>query len=136
MNRIIDLLDNVPETRDPFDCSERGWGIAGRFTGFKLNMRCLKLETNILNGGHNLDIQVQHERKSGATEWSEWNVGCQSILTILFESGEIKKFDKNDYETSDDYKKAVYEFFNKYIKNGFRLEPIFEIYDGPDCLEI
>ena len=118
MNRILNLFDDLGEREDCEQATIRGYGIASRFSGNKINMNTFKIGTTLNRGGSDLDLHIGY-LVHGRQEWSTWHVGCQDKLTVWFEDGTRVDFDQQNYGTKRDYKVAVYNYFQEYITNGF-----------------
>ena len=118
MNRILDIFDNLGKTTDCKVATERGWGIAGRFPDNRMDMNTFMLDTDLDCGGSYLELRVGY-LENGRQEWTKWYVGCQDRLTVWFEDGARVDFEKHSYKTEIEYKRAVYDYFRKYIANGF-----------------
>lgn len=116
MNRIIDIFDNL--TVDCKVATERGWGIASRFPGNRMDMNTFRVDTGLDNGGSYLYLCIGY-LENGRQEWTKWYVGCQDRLTVWFEDGTRVDFERSSYETEIEYKRAVYDYFREYIANGF-----------------
>ena len=139
MNRIInffDFTDNNPIIKSDWnELTRQGRGIASRFSDHKVNMEDFKIFSTFESGGTTLDLKIGYI-SCGQLDYTRWHIGGQDVFGVLFEDGHKEMFKKNDYADTYAFKKAIYNFFKNYIDNGFNLSPRFEIYDGPDCLEI
>lgn len=133
MNRIIDIFDNLDI--DCKDASERGFGIANRFPDKRMDMNTFIVDTGLDRGGSYLTLCVGH-REHGRQEWTEWCVGCQDCLTVLFEDGTRVDFEKRSYKTEIEYKRAVYDYFREYIANGFDNGSRFRIIQEVEFMDI
>ena len=118
MNRILDIFDNLGKTTDCKVATERGWGIAGRFPDNRMDMNTFRVDTGLDRGNSYLYLCVGY-LECGRQEWTKWYVGCQDRLTVWFEDGAGVDFEKRSYKTEIEYKRAVYDYFRKYIANGF-----------------
>ena len=118
MNRILDIFDNLSKTADCKMASECGLGIANRFPDKRMDMNTFRVDTGLDHGNSFLKLCVGY-LENGRQEWTNWYVGCQDRLTVLFEDGTRVDFEKRSYETELEYKRAVYDYFREYIANGF-----------------
>ncbi|MBR4794652.1 MAG: hypothetical protein IK038_13590 [Bacteroidaceae bacterium] len=118
MNRILNLFDDLAEREDCEQATNRGWGIASRFSDNKINMNTFKVVTSLDRGGSDLDLHIGYLVR-GRQEWTVWHIGCQDRLTVWFEDGTRVDFDRNNYDSKRDYKVAVYNYFQEYIAHGF-----------------
>jgi hypothetical protein len=118
MNRILNLFDDLSKTTDCKNATERGWGIASRFTNNRMDMNTFKIESSLDRGGSDLDLNIGYLRR-GRQEWTTWHVGCQDRLTVWFEDDTRVDFDRDNYDSKTEYKRAVYNYFREYIANGF-----------------
>ena len=118
MNRIIDIFDNLNKTTDCKIASECGLGIAARFPDNRMDMNKLMVYTDLGRENSYLKLYVGY-LEYGSQEWTKWNVGCQDRLTVWFEDGTRVDFERSSYETEIEYKRAVYDYFQEYIANGF-----------------
>lgn len=118
MNRILNLFDDLSKTTDCKNATERAWGIASRFPDNRMDMNTFKVETSLDRGGSDLDLKIGYLHR-GRQEWTTWHVGCQDRLTVWFEDGTRVDFDRDKYDSKTEYKRAVYNYFQEYIANGF-----------------
>lgn len=118
MNRILDIFDNLNKTTDCKIASECGFGIAARFPDNRIDMNKLMVYTDLDRENSYLKLCVGY-LEYGRQEWTKWYVGWQNRLTIWFEDGTRVDFERNSYETEIEYKRAVYDYFQEYIANGF-----------------
>lgn len=118
MNRILDIFDNLNKTTDCKIASECGFGIAVRFPDNRMDMNKLMVYTDLDRENSYLKLCVGY-LEYGRQEWTKWYVGWQNRLTIWFEDGTRVDFERNSYETEIEYKRAVYDYFQEYIANGF-----------------
>lgn len=118
MNRILNLFDDLAEREDCKQATDRGWGIASRFSDNRIDMNTFKVVTSLDRGGSDLDLHIGYLVR-GRQEWTVWHIGCQDRLTVWFEDGTRVDFDQENYGTKRDYKLAVYNYFQEYIAHGF-----------------
>ena len=118
MNRILNLFDDLSKTTDCQSATDRGWGIASRFPSNRMEMNTFKVESSLGRGGSDLDLCIGYLNR-GRQEWTTWHVGCQDRLTIWFEDGTRVDFDRDNYDSKLEYKRAVLNYFKEYIANGF-----------------
>lgn len=129
MNRIINVLDD-PDLNDSLTkLTERGYGIAGRYPDYKMDYDKIRLKAALepFNGEGTFQLCFT---KNGRD--SNWYIGLSQNdrLGILFEDGTQEFIEVNDYERLKDYKKAVYDYFKKYIDNGYELNnKLFQLED-------
>lgn len=118
MNRILNLFDDLSEREDCERATNRGWGIASRFQNNKMEMNTFKVETSLDRGGSDLDLCIGYINR-GRQEYTTWHIGCQDRLTVWFEDDTRIDFDRDNYDTKIEYKRAVYDYFKEYIAHGF-----------------
>ena len=135
MNRILDIFDNLGKTDDCKMASERGLGIAVRFPDKRMNMNTFIIDTDLDRGSSYLDLCVGY-LENGRQEWTTWCVGCQDRLTVWFEDGTRVDFERGSYKTEIEYERAVYDYFRKYIANGFDNGSRFRIAQEVEFMDI
>lgn len=129
MNKIVNVLDD-PDINDSLPkLTERGYGIAGRYPNYKMVYDQFRLKTALepFNGEGTFQLCFTKDGRDNT-----WYVDMsQNVrLGILFEDGTQRFIEVNDYERLKDYKKAVYDFFKKYIENGYNLnDQLFQLED-------
>ena len=129
MNRIVNVFDDPDLNDSLIALTERGYGIAARYRDYKMDYDKIRLKAALepFNGEGTFQLCFT---KNGRDD--TWYVGMsQNVrLGILFEDGTQKFIEVNDYERLKYYKKAVYDFFKKYIDNGYELNnPLFQLED-------
>lgn len=135
MNRILNLFDDFNKSDDCKAATERGWGIASRFSNNRMEMNTFKMGTNLDRGGSELDLSIGY-LCSGRQEWTTWHVGCQDRLTVWFEDNTRVDFDRDNYDTKLEYKQAVYNYFQEYIANGFGTSSNLQIVQEVEFMDI
>jgi hypothetical protein len=118
MNRILNLFDDLSKTTDCKNATERGWCIASRFSNNRMDMNTFKVVSSLDRGGSDLDLNIGY-LDHGRQKWTTWHVGCQDRLTVWFEDDTRVDFDRDNYDSKTEYKRAVYNYFQEYIANGF-----------------
>lgn len=129
MNRIINVFDDPGLNDSLIKLTERGYGIAGRYRDYKMDYDQFRLKTALEPFTGEGTFQLSFT-KNGRD--NNWYVGMsQNVrLGILFEDGTQEFIEVNDYERLNDYKKAVYDYFKKYIDNGYELNnKLFQLED-------
>ena len=129
MNRIINVFDDPDLNDSLIKLTERGYGIAGRYRDYKMDYQQFRLKTALAPFTGEGTFQLSFT-KNGRD--NTWYIGLsQNVrLGVLFEDGTQKFIEVNDYERLNDYKKAVYDFFKKYIDNGYELNNrLFQLED-------
>lgn len=129
MNRIINVFDDPGLNDSLINLTERGYGIASRYPEYKMNYDQFRLKTTLepFTGEGTFQLCFTKNGRDNT-----WYVGMsQNVrLGILFEDGSQEFIEVNDYERLKDYKKAVYDFFKKYIDNGYELNNrLFQLED-------
>lgn len=135
MNRILNLFDDLSKREDCEQATERGWGIASRFSHNRMEMNTFKVATSLDRGGSDLDLSIGYLR-NGRQEWTTWHVGCQDRLTVWFEDNTRVDFDRDNYDSKRDYKVAVYNYFREYIANGFGTASNLQIIQEVEFMDI
>lgn len=135
MNRILNLFDDLSEREDCEQATNRGWGIASRFSNNRMEMNTFKMYTSLDRGGSDLDLRIGY-LCHGRQEWTDWHIGCQDRLTVWFEDGTRVDFDRENYDSKKDYKLAVYNYFKEYIANGFGSSSNLQIAQEVEFMDI
>lgn len=135
MNRILNLFDDLSEREDCEQATDRGWGIASRFSDNRIDMNTFKVVTSLDRGGSDLDLHIGYLVR-GRQEWTVWHIGCQDRLTVWFEDGTRVDFDRDNYDSKRDYKVAVYNYFQEYIAHGFGNGSNFQIVQEVEFMDI
>ena len=128
MNRIINLLDD-PRSNSLISLTEQGYGIAGRYRDHKMDYDQFSLHTALepFNGEGTFQLRFSKDGRNNS-----WYIGASQDrqLGVLFEDGTQIFIARSDYADSNEYKKAVYDYFKKYIDNGYELEkPLYQLED-------
>lgn len=129
MNRIVNVFDDPNVNESLIKLTERGYGIAGRYHDYKMDYDQFHLYTAIepFTGEGTFQLCFSKNGKN-----STWYIGTSQDyrLGILFEDGTQEFIEVNNYERLKDYKKAVYDYFKKYIDNGYELNNrLFQLED-------
>ena len=135
MNRILNLFDDLSKISDCKAATERGWGIAQRFTNNRMEMNTFKINTNLDRAGSELDLCIGY-LCHGRQEWTTWHIGCQDRLTVWFEDDTRVDFARDSYDTRLEYKQAVYNYFKEYIANGFDTGSKLQIVQEVEFMDI
>ena len=129
MNRIINVFDD-PDLNEPLiGLTECDYGIAGRYPSNKMDYEQFRLKTALepFTGEGTFQLCFTKNERNNT-----WYIGMsQNVrLGVLFEDGTQKFIEVNDYKNLKEYKKAVYDYFKKYIDNGYELNnPLFQLED-------
>ncbi|MBO7694320.1 MAG: hypothetical protein J6T10_17040 [Methanobrevibacter sp.] len=129
MNRIVNVFDDPNPNESLIERTQRGYGIAGRYPDHKMDYEQFSLYTALepFNGDGTFQLCFSKNGKK-----SVWYIGMSQDdrLGVLFEDGTQKFIEVNDYKKLKDYKKAVYDYFKKYIDNGYELnKPLYQLED-------
>lgn len=130
MNRIVNVFDDPNPNESLIARTQRGYGIAGRFPDFKMDYDQFSLYTALepFNGEGSFQLCFSKNGKN-----SVWHIGMSQDdrLGVLFEDGTQVFINRADYDDNlKDYKKAVYDYFKKYIDNGYELnKPLYQLED-------
>ena len=129
MNRIVNVFDDPNPNESLIERTQRGYGIAGRYPDHKMDYEQFSLYTALepFNGDGTFKLCFSKNGKK-----SVWYIGMSQDdrLGVLFEDGTQKFIEVNDYKKLKDYKKAVYDYFKKYIDNGYELnKPLYQLED-------
>ena len=128
MNRIINLLDD-PRSNSLITLTKQGYGIAGRYPDHKMDYDKFRVQTALepFTGEGTFRLCFS---KNGHNN-NDWYIGAQDArLGVLFEDGTQIFFNIYDYGTVKKFKKAVYDYFKKYVDNGYELEkPLYQLED-------
>lgn len=129
MNRIVNVFDDPNPNESLIERTQRGYGIAGRYPDHKMDYEQFSLYTALepFNGDGTFQLCFSKNGKNNV-----WYIGMSQSdrLGVLFEDGTQKFIEVNDYKKLKDYKKAVYDYFKKYIDNGYELnKPLYQLED-------
>ena len=131
MNRIVNVFDDPNPNESLIERTQRGYGIAGRFPDdYKLDYEQFSLYTALepLTGEGTFQLCFSKNGKK-----SVWYIGMSQDdrLGVLFEDGTQVFINRADYDDNlKEYKKAVYDYFKKYIDNGYELnKPLYQLED-------
>ena len=131
MNRIVNVFDDPNPNESLIERTQRGYGIAGRFPDdYKLDYEQFSLYTALepLTGEGTFQLCFSKNGKK-----SVWYIGMSQDdrLGVLFEDGTQVFINRADYDDNlKEYKKAVYDYFRKYIYNVYELnKPLYQLED-------
>ena len=131
MNRIVNVFDDPNPNESLIERTQRGYGIAGRFPDdYKLDYEQFSLYTALepFTGEGTFQLCFSKNGKK-----SVWYIGMSQDdrLGVLFEDGTQVFINRADYDDNlKEYKKAVYDYFKKYIDNGYELnKPLYQLED-------
>lgn len=129
MNRIVNVFDDPAINDSLKTLTECGYGIAGRYPGYKMDYGQFRLKTALVpfTGEGTFQLSFTKDGRDNT-----WYIGMSQSdrLGVLFEDGTQKFIEVSDYEGLKQYKKAVYDFFRKYIENGYELkDQLFQLED-------
>lgn len=129
MNRIVNVFDDPNPNESLIERTQRAYGIAGRYPDHKMDYEQFSLYTALepFNGDGTFQLCFSKNGKNNV-----WYIGMSQSdrLGVLFEDGTQKFIEVNDYKKLKDYKKAVYDYFKKYIDNGYELnKPLYQLED-------